>query len=123
LSISTGHGSGSDGHESISQVGLRSGLRVPGGRMLVGLGYSIATRNRSELDQRFDPDSGVNPDVKTYGGSVSYFHSATGLNVSLAAVNYNAALTTDHKTGTFSSTRSELSQFRYVKLGYCPGRH
>jgi len=109
LSISTGHGTGSEGHESISQVGLKSGLRVPGGRMLMGLGYSIATRNRGELDQRFDPDSGVNPDIKTYGGSMSYFHSATGFNVSLAAVNYKADLTTDEKTGTFSSTRSELS--------------
>ncbi len=123
LSISTGHGTGSEGHESISQVGLKSGLRVPGGRMLMGLGYSIATRNRGELDQRFDPDSGVNPDIKTYGGSMSYFHSATGFNVSLAAVNYKADLTTDEKTGTFSSTRSELSQFRYIKLGYRPSRH
>ena len=122
LSISTGHSSGSDGHNSITQVGLRSGLRVPGGRMMIGLGYSRATRNTNELDEAFDPDSGVDRDIKTYGGSVSYFHSNTGLNVSVAAVNYAEELTTAERTGTFSATRSELGKFRYIKLGYRPSR-
>ncbi|MBF5057804.1 porin [Alcanivorax sp. 521-1] len=123
LSISTGHDSGSDGDESITQAGLKSGLRVPGGRMLIGLGYSIATRNAEAPNAPFDPDRGVDPDITTYGGSVSYYHSDTGFNVTLAAVNYEAELTSEERTGTFSSTRSELSQFRYIKLGYRPSRH
>ncbi|MCH2558432.1 MAG: porin [Alcanivorax sp.] len=121
LSASTGHGSDSDNYETITQFGMKSGLRVPGGRMLVGLGYSIATRKGETPDQRFDPEA--DPDVTTYGGSISYFHSNTGFNITLAAVNYEAELTTDERTGTFSSTRSELGQFRYIKLGYRPSRH
>ncbi|AFT69311.1 Porin [Alloalcanivorax dieselolei B5] len=123
LSASAGHDSGSDGHESILQAGLKSGLRVPGGRMLIGLGYSVATRNADELDQRFDPDSSVDPDITTYGGSISYFHNDTGFNVTLAAINREEELTTEEKTGTFTATRSELGQFRYIKLGYRPSRH
>ncbi len=122
LSVSAGHDSGSEGHESILQVGLKSGLRAPGGRMLIGLGYSRATRNSDDPAEPFDPDSSVDPDINTYGGSVSYFHSNTGLNLTLAAVNYEDELTSDEKSGTFSSTRSELGQFRYTKLGYRPNR-
>ncbi|WP_166267565.1 porin [Marinobacter caseinilyticus] len=123
LSVSAGHDSGgSDGHDSILQFGLRSGLRAPGGRLLIGLGYSVATQNADNPDAPFDPDPSVDPDITTYGGSVSYFHSATGLNLSLAAVNYEDELTSDEKTGTFTATRSELAQFRYAKLGFRPNR-
>lgn len=90
--------------------------------MLVGLGYSRATRNSDDPSASFDPDSGVDPDITNYGGSASYFHSDTGLNLTLAAVNYEAELTTEEKEGLFSSTRSELGQFRYAKLGYRPNR-
>lgn len=122
ISVSAGHGSGADGHDSILQLGVNSGLQVPGGRMLVGLGYSRATRNSDDPSASFDPDSGVDPDITNYGGSASYFHSDTGLNLTLAAVNYEAELTTEEKEGLFSSTRSELGQFRYAKLGYRPNR-
>lgn len=124
LSASVGHKSGGDGegHESIMQVGLRSGLRAPGGRVLVGLGYSRAERTNVDPSVAFDPDPGVSPYVRKYGGSVSYFHSDTGLNLTLAAVNDSAERTTSETEGNFSSTRSELGQFRYVKLGYRPNR-
>lgn len=48
LSVSAGHDSASGGHDSILQFGMKSGLRVPGGRMLVGLGYSIATQTSDD---------------------------------------------------------------------------
>ena len=124
LSASLGHDSGSDGdgHNSIMQFGLRSGLRAPGGRVLIGLGYSQAKRNAGEPGDPFDPDSSVDPKIKTYGGSVAYFHSNTGLNMAFAAVNRAADLTTDEAEGTFTSTRAELSKFRYLKMGYRPSR-
>lgn len=121
LSVSAGH-DGQDGHDSIIQFGLKSGLRVPGGRMLVGLGYSIATQTGEDPGEPYDPDPSVDPDVDTYGGSVSYFHSATGLNLTLAAVNRAEELTTADKESTFDWDDSELGKFRYVKLGYRPNR-
>lgn len=114
ISVSAGH-DGDDGQDSILQMGLKSGLRVPGGRMLIGAGYSRATQNIDNL-------SSDDPDVNTYGGSVSYFHSDTGLNLSLAAVNRAEKLTPEEATDTFDATDSELGQFRYVKLGYRPNR-
>lgn len=115
VSVSAGH-DGDDGHNSVLQVGVKSGLRVPGGRMLVGVGYSRATQNNE------DPGGSDGEDVNIYGGSVSYFHSNTGLNLSLAAVNRAQELTEEEATDTFDATNSELGQFRYVKLGYRPNR-
>ncbi|WP_150910207.1 porin [Marinobacter halotolerans] len=137
ISASAGH-DGSDGQDSIVQFGIKSGLRVPGGRMLIGAGYSRATQNfgdpNANLCERYDPsedsfedDCTGNlrtdaPDVSTYGGSVSYFHSDTGLNLTLAAVNRAEDLTEEEATDTFDATNSELGQFRYVKFGYRPNR-
>ncbi|MFO7992850.1 MAG: porin [Marinobacter sp.] len=115
ISVSAGH-DGDNGNNSVLQAGVKSGLRAPGGRLLVGVGYSRATVNREA------PSGSDDPDINTYGGSVSYFHSDTGLNLTLAAVNRAEELTEDEATGTFSSTRSELGQFRYAKLGYRPNR-
>lgn len=115
VSVSAGH-DGEDGHNSVVQVGVKSGLRVPGGRMLVGMGYSRATQNNE------DPGGSDGEDVNIYGGSVSYFHSDTGLNLTLAAVNRAQELTEEQATDTFDATNSELGQFRYVKLGYRPNR-
>ncbi|TVP55651.1 MAG: porin [Halomonadaceae bacterium] len=124
LSASVGHESSndSDRHNTIMQVGLRSGLRAPGGRLLLGLGYSRATRNGDVSGQAFDPDPDVNANIRTYGGSVSYFHSNTGLNISLAAVNQAADIPSDTANNNFTANDSELAKFRYVKLGYRPSR-
>ena len=124
LSASAGHGDG-DGdarYNSILQFAVRSGFRAPGGRTIVGVGYSRAERKSEEIGEPFDSDSGVNPNVRIVGGSASYFHSDTGLNVTVAAVNRAADLTSEEAEGTFSSTRSELGKFRYLKLGYRPNR-
>ncbi|TGN40204.1 porin [Marinobacter confluentis] len=115
VSVSAGN-DGDTGSNSVLQVGVTSGLRVPGGRMLVGAGYSRATVNREA------PSGSDDPDINTYGGSVSYFHSDTGLNLTFAAVNRAEELSEEEATGNFSSTRSELGQFRYAKLGYRPNR-
>lgn len=115
LSASAGH-DGDDGNSSVLQVGATSGLRAPGGRVLIGAGYSRATQNS---DTPGGPDG---RDVNIYGGSVSYFHSDTGLNLTLAAVNRAQKLSADEKADTFDSTNSELGKFRYVKLGYRPSR-
>lgn len=114
VSVSAGH-DGTDGQDSVLQMGVKSGLRMPGGRVLIGAGYSRATQNNDNV-------SGDDPDVNTYGGSVSYFHSDTGLNLTLAAVNRAEKLTEEESTDTFDSTDTELGQFRYVKLGYRPNR-
>jgi hypothetical protein len=115
ISVSAGN-DGDNGDNSVLQAGINSGLRVPGGRMLLGVGYSRATVNLEA------PSGSDGPDINTYGGSASYFHSDTGLNLTVAAVNREQELTEDEETGTFTSTRSELGKFRYVKLGYRPNR-
>lgn len=118
LSVSAGH-DGDDGHDSVLQFGVKSGLRVPGGRVLIGAGYSRATQNS---DDDSNLAAGDDPDVNIYGGSVSYFHSDTGLNLSLAAVNRAEEIEDDDLTSGFEQTDSELGQFRYAKLGYRPNR-
>nr|WP_297401430.1 porin [uncultured Marinobacter sp.] len=115
VSVSAGH-DGDSGNSSVLQLGIKSGLRVPGGRMLIGAGYSHATQNSE------DPGGPDGEAVIIYGGSVSYFHSDTGLNLTLAAVNQAQDLTEEQATDTFDATNSELGQFRYVKLGYRPNR-
>lgn len=114
ISASAGH-DGDDGQDSVLQLGVKSGLRVPGGRVLIGAGYSRSTQNNDNLS----PDD---PDVNTYGGSVSYFHSDTGLNLTVAAVNRAEELTPEEAVDTFDATDTELGQFRYVKFGYRPNR-
>ncbi len=115
ISVSAGH-DGSDGNNSVLQTGVKSGLRVPGGRLLIGAGYSRATQNNQ------DPGGSDDSDVNIYGGSVSYFHSDTGLNLTLAAVNREEKLTPEQEEDTFDATDSEVGKFRYVKLGYRPNR-
>lgn len=124
LSASIGHDSSSDSdrHNTIMQVALRSGLRAPGGRVLLGLGYSKATRSGDVSGEPFDPDPSVNVDINTYGGSASYFHSDTGLNITFAAVNREADITSDTANNNFTANDSGLAKFRYLKLGYRPNR-
>ncbi|PRB80869.1 porin [Pseudomonas sp. MYb185] len=122
LSVSTGHGTGEQSHNSILEVGARAGVRVLGGRALAGLGYSRAKRNSADPSVSFDPDdSSFDPNVRTYGGSVSWI-AENGINVTFAALNRVEKQTEASKTGNLTHNRSELAKFRYVKLGYRPSR-
>lgn len=122
LSISTGQGTGDQSHDSIVEVGARAGVRVLGGRALIGLGYSRAKRNSDDPTVSLDPDNGsFDPNVNTYGGSVSWI-AENGINVTFAALNMEEKQTEATKTGNLTYNRSELAKFRYVKLGYRPSR-
>jgi len=115
LSASAGKGTDDASKDDIYEVGARSGLRTPGGRALIRVGYSLAKRDLE------GPNAPRDTDVSNYGGSISWL-ADNGINVTFAAVNRVEKQSEASKTANLTHNRSELAKFRYVKLGYRPSR-